>query len=68
MTVKRWIRKLRSEHESSEIIEPEQECPVRMIEIVPKQIEEDAEARSRDSGVQAKNILALILLSMMDSF
>ena len=31
MTVMRWIRKLRSEHESSEIIEQEQECPVRMI-------------------------------------
>ena len=54
LTVKRWIRDLRSEHESSEIIEPEQECPVRMIEIVPKQIEEDAEARSRDSGVQLR--------------
>ena len=54
MTVMRWIRKLRSEHESSEIIEPEQECPVRMIEVVPKQIEEDAEARSRDSGVQLR--------------
>ena len=54
LTVMRWIRKLRSEHESSEIIEPEQECPVRMIEVVPKQIEEDAEARSRDSGVQLR--------------
>ena len=61
LTVKRWIRKLRSEHESSEIIEPEQaesdkpsDCPVRMIEIVPKQIEEDAEARSQDSGVQLR--------------
>ena len=37
LTVKRWIRKLRPDHETSEIIEPEQECPVRMIEIVPKQ-------------------------------
>ena len=60
MTVKRWIRKLRSEHESSEIIEPEQaepdshaDCPVRMIEIVPKQIEEDT-VRSQDSGVQLR--------------
>ena len=31
LTVKRWIRKLRPEYESSEIIEQEQECPVRMI-------------------------------------
>jgi hypothetical protein len=53
MTVMRWIRKFHSEHKSSEIIESEQaesdrhaDCPVRMIEIVPKQIEEDAEARS----------------------
>ena len=53
-TVQDWIRKLKAEHESSEIIEPEQECPVRMIEIVPKQIEEDAEARSQDSGVQLR--------------
>ena len=53
-TVQDWIRKLKAEHESSEIIEPEQECPVRMIEVVPKQIEEDAEARSRDSGVQLR--------------
>ena len=28
LTVMRWIRKLRPEHESSEIIEPEQECLV----------------------------------------
>jgi len=61
LTVMRWIRKLRSEHESSEIIEPEQaesgkpsDCPVRMIEVVPKQSEEDAEARSQDSGVQLR--------------
>ena len=60
LTVMRWIRKLRSEHESSEIIEPEQaesdkpsDCPVRMIEIVP-QIEKVAEARSQDSGVQLR--------------
>ena len=31
LTVKRWIRNLRPEHESSEIIEQEEECPVRMI-------------------------------------
>lgn len=54
LTVKRWIRKLRPEYESSEIIEQEQECPVRMIEIVPKQIEKVAEARSQDSGVQLR--------------
>ena len=60
-TVQDWIRKLKAEHESSEIIEAEQsesdrhaDCPVRMIEIVPKQIEGDAEARSQDSGVQLR--------------
>ena len=60
-TVQDWIRKLKAEHESSEIIEPEQaepdshaDCPVRMIEIVPKQIEGDAKARSQDSGVQLR--------------
>ena len=60
-TVQNWIQKLKAEHESSEIIEPEQaesdghaDCPVRMIEIVPKQIEGDAEARSQDSGVQLR--------------
>ena len=55
------VRKIKSEHESSEIIKPNLTksdisafFSARMIEIVPKQIEEEPKDWSQESGVQLR--------------
>lgn len=62
LNVQRWIRKLSSEQESAGIEESDsgqtesspQSCSIRMIEVVPKEIEERKEDCSQVSGVRLR--------------
>ena len=62
LNVQRWIRKLSSEQESAGIEDSDsgqtesspQSCSIRMIEVVPKEIEERKEDCSQASGVRLR--------------